>query len=43
MKVPMAREGLEMGTQVLVHWGHDVGTKVLDHLRACFIHLLQVH
>jgi hypothetical protein len=43
MKLPMAHEGLELEMQVLVHQGHDMGMKVLDPLRACFIHLMQVH
>jgi hypothetical protein len=33
MKVPLALEGFELGRQVLVHKGHDVGMKVLDPLR----------
>jgi hypothetical protein len=42
-KVPMTHEGLELGMEVLIGYGHDVGMKVMDPLRACFYHLLQVH
>jgi hypothetical protein len=35
-KVSMAHEELELGTQVLVRLGHDLGTKVLDPPKGMF-------
>jgi hypothetical protein len=45
-KVPMTHEELELGTQVLVCWGHDVGMKVLDpqgHVLSIFCWYTNMH